>query len=111
MDAVTNGRRSTREIRASLHRTRRELERDLMELEERMDVAVTPRNILSRHPALLAAAGAALGFVVIRNPAVIGRTLTRVAQASAPFLLRTLFQRVGGAAAAQLAEKAIRTDD
>jgi hypothetical protein len=38
-------------------------------------------------------AGAIVGIVLIRNPAIISRTLTRIAQASTPFIMRALFQR------------------
>ena len=33
---------------------------------------MSPKEVLSRHPAALAIAGAVVGFVVIRNPAVVG---------------------------------------
>ena len=95
-------RRSTRQIRKSLHETRKRLDHDLGELEEHVEESVSPRNILSRHPALMTAAGAVIGLLVIRNPAMIGRALTRLAQASAPFLVRTVLQK-GGSAVAQMA--------
>ncbi len=95
-------RRSTRQIRKSLHETRKRLEHDLEELEERVEESVRPRNVLSRHPALMTAAGAVIGLLMIRNPALIGRALTRLAQASAPFLVRAVLQK-GGSAIAQMA--------
>lgn len=95
-------KRSTRQIRKSLHETRKQLDRNLGELEDHVDESFSPRNILSRHPALMTAAGAVIGLLVIRNPAIIGRALTRLAQASAPFLVRTVLQK-GGSAVAHLA--------
>lgn len=92
-------RRSTRQIRKSLHETRKRLDRDLVELEAHVEDAVSPRTILSRHPALMAAAGAVIGLLVIRKPAVIGRALTRLARAGAPFLVRAVLQRGGNAIA------------
>ncbi len=95
-------KRSTRQIRKALHETRKRLDRNLGELEDHVDESFSPRNILSRHPALMTAAGAVIGLLVIRNPAIIGRALTRLAQASAPFLVRTVLQK-GGSAVAHLA--------
>ncbi len=86
-------KRSTRQIRKSLHDTRERLDRDLSALQGRAEESVTPSNILARHPALMTVAGAIVGLVLVRNPAIIARTLTRVAQASTPFLMRALFQR------------------
>ncbi len=95
-------RRSTRQIRKSLHETRKRLDHDLGELEQHVEESVSPRNILSRHPALMTAAGAVIGLLLIRNPAMIGRALTRLAQASAPFLVRAVLQK-GGSAIAHMA--------
>jgi len=95
-------KRSTRQIRKSLHETRKRLDHDLAAIEDRVEESVSPRNILSRHPALMTAAGAVVGLLVIRDPAMIGRALTRLAQASAPFLVRAVLQK-GGSAFAQMA--------
>ena len=95
-------KRSTRQIRKSLHETRKRLDHDLAELQDRVEESVSPRNVLSRHPALMTAAGVVIGLLVVRNPAMIGRTLTRLAQASAPFLVRAVLQK-GGSAVAQMA--------
>ncbi len=86
-------KRSTRQIRKSLHDTRERLDRDLSALQGRAEESVSPSNILARHPAVMTVAGAIVGIVLIRNPAIVTRMLTRIAQASTPFLMRTLFQR------------------
>lgn len=99
---VASSKRSTRQIRKSLHETRKRLDHDLSELEDRVEDSMSPRNILSRHPALMTVAGVVIGIVVVRNPAMIGRTLTRLVQASAPFLVRAALQR-GGSAVAEMA--------
>lgn len=99
---MSRSRRSTRQIRKSLHETRKRLDRDLLELETHVDDALSPRNILSRHPALMTAAGAVIGLLVVRKPAMLGRALTRLAQASAPFLVRSVLQR-GSSAVANMA--------
>ena len=88
-------KRSTRQIRKSLHETRERLDRDLSALQGRAEESVSPGNILARHPALMTVAGAFVGIVLICNPAIISRTLTRIAQASTPFIMRALFQRGG----------------
>ena len=97
-------KRSSRQIRKSLHETRQRLDRNLVELQDHVEESVSPRNILSRHPGLMTAAGAVIGLLVIRNPAMIGRAITRIAQASAPFLVRAVLQR-GGSAVAQMAAR------
>ena len=86
-------KRSTRQIRKSLHDTRERLDRDLSALQGRAEESVTPSSILARYPAVMTVAGAIVGLVLIRNPAIITRTLSRVAQASTPFIMRALFQR------------------
>ena len=86
-------KRSTRHIRKSLHDTRERLDRDLSARQGRAEESVSPSDILARHPALITVAGAVVGLVLVRNPAIIARTLTRIAQASTPFLMRALFQR------------------
>lgn len=88
-------KRSTRQIRKSLHETRERLDNDLSALQDCVEETVSPSNILARHPALMTIAGAIVGLVVVRNPAIVARALTRIAQASTPLLVRALFQRGG----------------
>lgn len=93
---TASSRRTSREIRASLHSTRHRLDQDLSELQLRAEESSRPTRLLSRHPALVAIAGAALGWFVLRNPQTIGKTLTGLAQAGAPFVLRGILERGGG---------------
>jgi hypothetical protein len=86
-------RRSTREIRESLHASRSLIAEDLDELEIRVQENMSPKRLLARHPLLATAAGALIGVIVFRNPAVVGRSLVRLAQLSTPLLVRSLLKR------------------
>lgn len=99
---MTGEKRSSEQIRASLRRTRRQLDDELNQVQQRVEDSVKPAHLLSRYPLLTAAAGVAVGIVVIRNPATVARVLSRFVQTSAPLLIRGLLQK-GGAAAAHLA--------
>jgi hypothetical protein len=86
-------RRSAQEIRASLWENRNRLDRDLEELDTRVRRDWSPRELFLRHPALFGAAGAIVGFVLIRHPALLTRGLLRAAQVSAPFVVKSLLKR------------------
>ena len=90
-------RRSTREIRRSLAETRARLNQDLEELELRIEESLSPKRFFTRHPALVTIAGVVAGVLLVRNPALFGRGLARVAQMSSPFLLKALFSRTPAA--------------
>jgi hypothetical protein len=96
---MSNGRRSTREIRQSLAATRRRLDADLEELELRMEDGLTPRHLAMRHPALVTVAGVILGVIVVRNPAFVARSLSRIVGMTTPWLVKGLIQRVTSRAA------------
>jgi hypothetical protein len=87
-------RRSVEEIRSSLDDTRSRLDRDLEELDFRLHNDLSPRAIFARNPALFGLAGALLGFIVIRHPALLTRSLARAAQLSAPFLAKALLKKI-----------------
>jgi hypothetical protein len=86
-------RRSVKEIRSSLWETRQRLDQDLDELGVRLHHDLSPKEIFSRHPALFAVAGAVIGFILIRNPAILTRGIARAAQVSAPFLVKALLKK------------------
>ncbi len=86
-------RKSVAEIRSSLTETKTRLVHDLEELDERIHHDLSPKEILSRHPALFAFAGAVLGYILIRRPALVARGLVRAAQVGAPFLAQALLKR------------------
>ncbi len=87
-------RRSVGEIRSSIYETRSRLDRDLEELDIRLHRDLSPKEIFSRHPALFGVAGALVGFILIRNPALLTRGLARAAQWSAPFLAKALLKKI-----------------
>jgi hypothetical protein len=95
---MSEGRRSTREIRRSLAATRGRLDEDLEELELRAEDSLSPRHLFMRHPALVTIAGAVFGVVVVRNPALVARSLSRLAGISAPWLLKALLHRASATA-------------
>lgn len=86
-------RRSTREIRQSIADNRRGIDEDLDELENRIHESLSPKELLTRHPALVSIAGVVLGVLVVRNPALITRGLTRIAQLSVPFVFKALLPK------------------
>jgi hypothetical protein len=90
---MSGERRSVKEIRSSLWETRNRLDRDLEELDVRLHHDLSPKEIFSRHPALFGVAGAVLGFILIRHPAILTRGLVRAAQVSAPFLMKALLKK------------------
>ncbi len=91
---MNEDRRSVKEIRSSITETRSRLDRDLEELDDRLHHDLSPKEILSRHPALFGIAGALVGFIIIRNPALLTRGLARAAQLSAPFLAKALLKKI-----------------
>lgn len=88
-----DGRRSTKELKSSLGDNRRRLEEDLEELEDRFEDNLSPRHLFARHPVLVSIAGALVGALVVRRPALVARSVGRLAQLGAPLLLRTLLKR------------------
>ena len=86
-------RRSVTEIRSSLTDTKTRLTHDLEELDERIHHDLSPKVILSRHPALFGIAGAVLGYILIRRPALLARGLIRAAQVGTPFLAKALLKK------------------
>lgn len=85
-------RRSVRQIRSSLERTRHQIESDLTTLGERLEDSLSPVNLVRRHPVLVAAAGAVAGFLIMRRPATLLRTMGRLAGWGAPLLLSALLR-------------------
>lgn len=73
--------------------TRAKLEDDLIELEDRVEDSFNFKRLLSRHPVVTSVAGAVLGFVVFRRPSLVVKSVTRLAQLGAPFVVKALLQR------------------
>jgi hypothetical protein len=97
---MSGERRSTREIRRSLAAARERLDEDLEELELRMEDSLNPRKLATRHPLLVAVAGLLLGVLVVRRPALVGRSLSRLLGITAPFLVRAVLNRGSSGAGA-----------
>ena len=95
MSGEEGERRSARELRESLARNREQLDKDLSALRNRFHEAWSPRRLLSRHPFWAAGAGAVLGFLLVRRPAVVLRAATRLAGMGAPLLLSALVRGDG----------------
>jgi hypothetical protein len=91
-------RRTTREIRQSLARTRETLDHDLEELELRLEESFSPKRFFARHPALVSIAGIIVGVLVVRNPALVGRGIMRLAHLGSPFLLKALVSKAASPA-------------
>lgn len=81
------GKRSADEIRKSLDATREQIEGDLDNLGHRLKRTMDLRHQIIRHPLVLGVAGAAVGFLVVRRPAMIMKALGRLAKWGAPMLL------------------------
>jgi hypothetical protein len=80
-------KRSAEEIRESLQVTREQIEGDLDDLGERLHRTFDLRHQLIRHPLVLGLAGAAVGFLVVRRPAMVIKALSRIAKWGTPVLL------------------------
>ncbi len=85
-------KRSAREIRESIEANREQIEEDLSTLGDRIQKSVNPIRQVGRHPLILAAAGAVVGFLVIKNPALLARSMGRLAKWGAPLVLTALFR-------------------
>jgi hypothetical protein len=85
-------KRSAEEIRKSLESTREQIESDLDNLGSRVHQTLDLRHQIIRHPLVLGLAGAAVGFLVVKRPAMVIKALSRIAKWGAPMLL-TAFLR------------------
>jgi sigma54-dependent transcription regulator len=89
--SADNGeRKSARELRQALARNRAQIAADVSAMENRVQESLNPLSIASRHPFLMAGAGAALGVLIVRRPAMFVRALRQLAGWGAPVLLSAL---------------------
>jgi hypothetical protein len=102
-DQEPNKSRSALEIRKSIDANRDQIEEDLAELGDRLEAGVNPVRQLGRHPVVLAVAGAVVGVLVIRNPALVWRSMGRMVKWGAPLLVSTLLRSRGEIAAREAA--------
>ena len=85
-------KRRAEEIRNSLDETREQIEGDLDDLGDRLRQTLDLRHQILRHPLVLGLAGAAVGFLVVKRPAMVIKTLGRIAKWGAPMLLSTFLR-------------------
>jgi hypothetical protein len=85
-------KRSAEEIRRSLASNREQIECDLDDLGDRVHRTLDLRHQIIRHPLVLGLAGAAVGFLVVKRPAIVIKALSRIAKWGTPMLL-TAFLR------------------
>jgi len=87
----TKSRRSAEEIRNSLEATKSQIDGDLDTLNQRFQKRMVLRQAIA-HPLLIAVAGAAVGFLLVRRPAMLLRAAGRLARWSAPLLVSSLLR-------------------
>ncbi len=75
-----------------LRATRERLESDLDTFGERLQSSLNLRQQVVRHPALVIVAGAVVGYVLVKKPAAITRTIRRLAGWGAPLILSALLR-------------------
>ena len=87
----TKSKRSAEEIRSSLDATKAQIDDDLDALNQRFQKRMVLRQAVA-HPLLLAAVGAAVGFLVVKRPAMLLRAAGQLAKWSAPLLVSSLLR-------------------
>jgi hypothetical protein len=90
---VSEDHKGSRELRQELVDNREQIEADLSALGDRLEETLNLRHMMGRHPWLLAGAGAVLGVLVVRHPALVMRNVGRLAGWGAPLLLSVLLRR------------------
>jgi hypothetical protein len=87
----TKSKRSAEEIRSSLEATKAQIDDDLDTLSQRFQKRMVLRQAAA-HPLLLAAAGAVVGFLVVKRPTMLLRAAKQLARWSAPLLVSSLLR-------------------
>lgn len=87
----TKSKRSAEEIRSSLEATKAQIDGDLDTLDHRFQKRMVLRQAVA-HPLLLAAAGAVVGFLVMKRPAMLLRAAGQLAKWGAPLLVSSLLR-------------------
>ncbi len=95
MSGENGDRRTARELREALANNRARIEADLSAMESRVNESLNPVNVVRRHPALMAGAGAVLGIFIVRRPAMFARALGQIAGWGAPMLFSALVKGTG----------------
>ncbi len=100
----TKSKRSAEEIRSSLEATKAQIDDDLDTLNQRVQKRMVLRQVAA-HPLLLAAAGAVVGFLVVKRPAMLLRAAGQLARWSAPLLVSSLLRRPPSSDTGETGEK------
>ena len=87
-----NRKRSAEEIRQSLEARQEQIDKDLNALGNRVQRTMDVRHQVMRHPLFFALAGAVVGFVVVRKPAMLLKAVRRLASIGAPVLVSALLR-------------------
>ena len=87
-----NSKRSAKEIRQSLEARQKQLDGDLSVLGERAQQTMNVRQQVMRHPLLFALAGAVVGFVVVRRPAMFLKAMRRLVSIGTPVIVSALLR-------------------
>jgi hypothetical protein len=87
-----NSKRSAKEIRQSLEARQKQIDGDLSALGDRAQQTVNVRQQLMRHPLFFALAGAVVGFVVVRRPAMFFKAIRRLVSLGTPVIVSALLR-------------------
>ena len=87
-----NSKRSAKEIRQSLEARQKQIDGDLSALGDRAQRTMDVRQQVMRHPLFFAIAGAVVGFVVVRRPAMFLKAVRRLVTIGTPVIVSALLR-------------------
>ena len=87
-----SSKRSAKEIRQSLEARQKQIDGDLSALGDRAQRTMDVRQQVMRHPLFFAIAGAVVGFVVVRRPAMFLKALRRLVTIGTPVIVSALLR-------------------
>lgn len=94
-------KRSAKEIRQSLEARQKQLDGDLSALGDRAQRTMDVRRQVMRHPLVFALAGAVVGFVVVRRPALFLKAVRRLVSIGTPVFVSALLRSPSPSASAK----------
>lgn len=94
-------KRSAKEIRQSLEARQKQIDGDLSTLGDRAQRSMDVRQQVMRHPLVFALAGAVVGFVVVRRPAMFLKAVRRLVSIGAPVIVSALLRSPSPSASAK----------
>ena len=87
-----NCKRSAKEIRQALEARQKQIDGDLSALGDRAQRTMDVRQQVMRHPLFFAIAGAVVGFVVVRRPAMFLKAVRRLVSIGTPVIVSALLR-------------------